>query len=49
MPYNRKEASHTAFVLRIVNKAKAKYLENIGAHHGSLSKEHRINIENIEA
>ena len=29
MPYNRKEASHTAFVLRIVNKAKAKYLENI--------------------
>lgn len=35
---------------RIVHHLKtmhpAKYSENIGAHHGSLSKEHRINIEN---
>ena len=35
---------------RIVHHLKdihpSKYSENIGAHHGSLSKEHRLNIEN---
>ena len=29
MPYNREEALHTAFVIRIMNKAKVEYLENI--------------------
>jgi len=28
------------------NKFPKKYMDNIGAHHGSLSKEHRINLEN---
>ena len=29
MPYTREEASHTAFVRRIVNKSKAEYLGKI--------------------
>jgi len=44
--FTNTRAATERVVDHLKNKFPKKYTENIGAHHGSLSKEHRLGIEN---